>query len=47
MRKVGLTIDALLSVDLVTADGQFVSASEGENADPSGACGEEAATSGS
>src|SRR5215216_3246574 len=33
MRKFGLTIDALLSVDLVTADGEFVKASEDENAD--------------
>jgi hypothetical protein len=32
-RKYGLTIDNLLSVDLVTADGQFVQASERENAD--------------
>jgi FAD/FMN-containing dehydrogenase len=33
MRKYGLTIDQLLSVDLVTADGSFVKASERENAD--------------
>ena len=33
MRKYGLTIDQLLSVDLVTADGEFVKASEDENAD--------------
>jgi FAD/FMN-containing dehydrogenase len=33
MRKFGLTIDNLLSVDLITADGQFVKASENENAD--------------
>ncbi|HVE46170.1 MAG TPA: FAD-binding oxidoreductase [Acidimicrobiales bacterium] len=33
MRKYGLTIDNLLSVDLVTADGEFVKASESENAD--------------
>jgi hypothetical protein len=33
MRRFGLTIDALLSVDLVTADGEFVRASEDENAD--------------
>jgi hypothetical protein len=33
MRKHGLTIDNLLSVDLVTADGEFVKASEDENAD--------------
>jgi FAD binding domain/Berberine and berberine like len=32
-RKHGLTIDRLLSVDLVTADGQFVKASASENAD--------------
>jgi hypothetical protein len=32
-RRYGLTIDNLLSVDLVTADGQFVQASERENAD--------------
>ena len=33
MRKYGLTIDQLLAVDMVTADGEFVKASEGENAD--------------
>jgi FAD/FMN-containing dehydrogenase len=33
MRKYGLTIDQLLSVDMVTADGRFVKASEEENAD--------------
>ena len=33
MRKFGLTIDQLLSVDLITADGEFVKASEEENAD--------------
>ena len=33
MRKYGLTIDKLLSVDVVTADGEFVKASEDENAD--------------
>ncbi|MHB1318856.1 MAG: FAD-binding oxidoreductase [Anaerolineae bacterium] len=32
-RKYGLTIDNLLAVDLVTADGQLVRASERENAD--------------
>jgi hypothetical protein len=32
-RKHGLTIDRLLSVDLVTADGEFVKASASENAD--------------
>jgi FAD/FMN-containing dehydrogenase len=33
MRKYGLTIDQLVSVDLVTAGGEFVKASETENAD--------------
>ena len=33
MRKHGLTIDNLLSVDVVTADGEFVKASEDENPD--------------
>jgi FAD/FMN-containing dehydrogenase len=33
MRKFGLTIDALRSCDVVTADGEFVVASEQENAD--------------
>ena len=33
MRKYGLTIDQLVSVDLVTAAGEFVKASEAENAD--------------
>jgi hypothetical protein len=33
MRKYGLTVDQLLSVDLVTADGEFVKASERENPD--------------
>jgi FAD/FMN-containing dehydrogenase len=32
-RKYGLTIDSLLSVDIVTADGQLRTASESENAD--------------
>jgi FAD/FMN-containing dehydrogenase len=32
-RKLGLTIDQLLSVDLITASGEFVKASEDENAD--------------
>jgi FAD/FMN-containing dehydrogenase len=32
-RKFGLTIDNLLSVDVVTADGSFVKANENENAD--------------
>jgi len=33
MRKYGLTIDQLLSVDLITADGKFVKASASENPD--------------
>ena len=33
MRKHGLTIDNLLSADVITADGEFVRASEEENAD--------------
>ena len=33
MRKHGLTIDQLLAVDLITADGQFVKASATENAE--------------
>jgi hypothetical protein len=33
MRKYGLTIDQLVAVDLVTADGEFVKASETENPD--------------
>jgi hypothetical protein len=33
MRKFGLTVDNLLSVDVVTADGEMVKASEDENAD--------------
>ena len=33
MRKHGLTIDNLLSVDLITADGELVKASEDENAE--------------
>src|SRR5881397_3632980 len=33
MRKYGLTVDQLLSVDLITADGEFVKASENENPD--------------
>jgi len=33
MRKHGLTVDQLLGVDLVTADGEFVKASETENPD--------------
>ncbi len=33
MRTFGLTIDQLLSVDLITADGEFVKANEKENSD--------------
>ncbi|MFF2192507.1 FAD-binding oxidoreductase [Streptomyces sp. NPDC058157] len=33
MRKYGLTVDQLLSVDMVTADGSFLTASEKENAE--------------
>ncbi len=33
MRKYGLACDNLVSVDIVTADGQFLTASESENAD--------------
>lgn len=33
MRKYGLTIDQLLSVDVVTADGEWVRASESHNVD--------------
>src|SRR5207237_5741333 len=33
MRKFGLTIDQLLSVDVVTADGEFLTASADENSD--------------
>ena len=33
MRKYGLTIDQLIGVDMVTADGEFVKASVSENAD--------------
>ncbi|HET6712336.1 MAG TPA: FAD-binding oxidoreductase [Actinomycetota bacterium] len=33
MRRFGLTIDNLLSVDLITADGELIRANEGENAD--------------
>lgn len=32
-RKYGMTIDSMISVDMVTADGQFVTASETENSD--------------
>ena len=47
MRKHGLTVDQLVAVDLVTAEGEFVKASETENPDCSGACGAAAATSAS
>jgi FAD/FMN-containing dehydrogenase len=33
MRKYGLTVDQLISVDVVTADGEFVKASENQNAE--------------
>ena len=33
MRKYGLTVDQLLAVDMITADGEFVKASESENPD--------------
>src|SRR5881296_3287948 len=33
MRKYGLTVDQLLAVDMITADGEFVKASESENSD--------------
>ena len=33
MRKFGLTVDQLVSVDVVTADGEFLTASEDRNAD--------------
>ena len=33
MRKYGLTIDQLQSVDVITADGEFVKADEHHNAD--------------
>jgi FAD/FMN-containing dehydrogenase len=33
MRKYGMTIDNLLEVDIVTADGQLLTASEAEHAD--------------
>src|SRR5207253_3091519 len=33
MRKYGLTVDQLVSVDVVTADGELVTASEDENGD--------------
>ncbi len=33
MRKYGLVSDNLVSVDIVTADGQFLTASESENDD--------------
>ena len=46
-RKHGLSIDNLLSVDIVTADGQLRRASATENEDSSGPCGAPAATSAS
>ena len=46
-RKYGLSIDNLLSVDVVTAEGDLISANEEENAACSGAYGVEAATSAS
>jgi Berberine and berberine like len=46
-RKHGLTIDNLLSADVVLADGSFVRADDEENADLSGRCAGGAATSGS
>ena len=46
-RKFGLTVDNLLSADVVTADAQLVRASEKENQDLSGHCGVVAAISGS
>ena len=33
MRKFGLTVDQLLSVDMITAEGEFVKANENENSD--------------
>ena len=46
-RKYGLTIDNLLSADMVLADGSFVVASAEENATCSGRCAAAAGTSGS
>ena len=37
MRKHGLSVDQFVSVDLVTVEGEFVRASDEENADLSGA----------
>ncbi|MGT2528207.1 FAD-binding oxidoreductase [Streptomyces nojiriensis] len=47
MRKYGLTIDQLLSVDLVTADGTLLKASADDNPDLFWGCGAAAATSAS
>ena len=46
-RKYGLSSDNLLSVDVVTADGRFLTTSEEENEDLSGALGAAAVTSAS
>ena len=46
-RKLGLTIDSLLAVELVTCDGRLVRASEDENPDLFWACAARARTSGS
>jgi FAD/FMN-containing dehydrogenase len=45
-RKYGLTIDQLLSVDMVTAEGEFVQASQDENTDLFWGSGAEGGTSG-
>jgi FAD/FMN-containing dehydrogenase len=46
-RKLGLTIDQLLSVDLVTAEGEFVKRARPRTPTSSGACAAGAGTSGS